>query len=209
MADDIENFDELDDLLSDGGADLGLDDPTMNPDEPSNSVVNDFGNALKEETSASIVADKLKESLKTALPADMGTVISNGEDITSKLLEDVEETIKPIKKEATNLLGNVADILPDSMAGPVNRLKEYLSEDTEASSSEESEDEKIKSEVDQLMNKEELLASINQQAENKVQELLAKKETEILATIAGLLEKQITYKSESVSYTHLTLPTKA
>jgi len=191
MADEFEEFDDIDALMAEGddfdmGDSSSSDGPVSTVDQISEGVVDSLN--------IDATAEKIKNSMLDSLPGNVGDGVYKAESAVDDLTEAFDKEMKPLKKATSATLGGIADVLPDSMADSVKSLKSWIDGDDEStgSNNEPTEDEKIASEVDQLLAK----SAIEEQVNSKLASVQQKKDSELLSMIAEATTKTVVYKSE-------------
>jgi len=195
MADEIDaDFDELESMLNEGG-DIGVEDPTIDPDNVTTSVVSNMGSAIKSSIDPSKLGRQLQNSVKDSLPVGMGDGINNMLEIGSNTTEVVEKAIKSVRSGAVDTLGGLAEVLPESLANPITRLRSWIKEDKDSYDSvkELSEDDKIKEQVNTVFGTS-TKEAFNTRVSEASKELLAKDSNEILANILATNKMAINLK---------------
>ena len=197
-------FDELDKMLA---------------EDPMGELPNDDGaidgvmrismqDAIKQSVAVDKVAESMTKGILSGLPNDTGEAISEAYDIGSEVLDHVSEGLETVKKATSGLLGSIANILPETLASPINRIREWLGgeDETPGGQKEPSEDEKIKQEVAGLFGEvidaqaklQEVAAKESQLAQLGQQELLSKIATTNQELLGLRLKYDIVYQRKDL-----------
>jgi len=182
-------FDELDKMLAeDPAGELSSDGEAV--DGVMKMTISD---AVRDSVAVDKIAESMTKGFLSGLPNNTGEAISEAIDVGSEVMDKISEGMETVKKATSGLLGSFANVLPEPLATPINRLREWLGgeEDTPGRHKEPSEDEKIKQEVTSLFGE-----VIN--AQTRLQEIEAKENQLVQLSQQELLSKIVATNQESL-----------
>jgi len=117
-----------------------------------------------------------------SLPGRTSDKINKLESGVDTLVDEFDKQIKPLKKAAASTVGAAASLLPDFIAEPLNKVKDWLKGDEDT----------IQGEVQGLLAK----SAIEEQIQSKLSNLTENKELDVLKLIAEATNKTSIYTSE-------------